>query len=404
MIVGLVSEQRLLRTPDGAVWSESGPTAAFFRRYLDVFSEVRVVARVREIDSAEAGLRRIDGDGVSVSSIPYYLGPWQFVRIMHRVRSAVRKSLPPQSAVILRVPSTLGNTVAPVLQANGRPYGVEVVGDPWDVFSAGTIRHPLRPFFRWWFPRAQRKQCASACACAYVTENALQRRYPGKPGAFSTHYSSIEMPRAAIVDSPRRFVGGDSQATRLVFVGSLSQLYKGPDVLLRAIADCARSGTRFHAVIIGDGRYRQQLEAETQALGLTRQVSFTGEIPGGEPVYRELDKADLFVLPTRTEGLPRALIEAMARGLPCVASSVGGIPELLAPEDMVPPGDVGTLAAKLCEVTVNPKRMNEMSKRNLERARCYSEDVLRQRRISLYRYIKKATEAWLLEVGGTSGP
>ncbi|GAB3976194.1 glycosyltransferase family 4 protein [Plantactinospora veratri] len=80
---------------------------------------------------------------------------------------------------------------------------------------------------------------------------------------------------------------------------------------------------------LGDGRYRPRLERLATDLGVRRQVHFTGTISAATEVRRQLDAADLFVMPSRTEGLPKALIEAMARGLPAVATSVGGIPELL---------------------------------------------------------------------------
>lgn len=58
------------------------------------------------------------------------------------------------------------------------PYGVEIIADPCDVFAPGSIKHPLRPFFRWWFPRDLSRVCQEACAAAFVTKEALQRRYP----------------------------------------------------------------------------------------------------------------------------------------------------------------------------------------------------------------------------------
>jgi len=103
----------------------------------------------------------------------------------------------------------------------------------------------------------------------------------------------------------------------------------------------------------------------------------------------------MFVLPSRVEGLPRAMIEAMARALPCIGSSVGGIPELLAPEDIVPPGDIKALADKIREVLSTPGRLEKMSARNLEHARQYSEDALRINRNRLYRHLKEITTNWL---------
>jgi glycosyltransferase involved in cell wall biosynthesis len=117
-------------------------------------------------------------------------------------------------------------------------------------------------------------------------------------------------------------------------------------------------------------------------------------VTAGEPVRRILDAADLFVLPSRTEGLPRALVEAMARGLPCVGSAVGGIPELLDDSELVPAGDPAFLAAKMHEVLRDPARMETMSRRNLAAALEYCGSAIADRRRSFYRHVREYTQSW----------
>jgi glycosyltransferase involved in cell wall biosynthesis len=89
------------------------------------------------------------------------------------------------------------------------------------------------------------------------------------------------------------------------------------------------------------------------------------------------------------------MIEAMARALPCVGSTAGGIPELLPEADMVPPGDAAALAAKLNEVLKDPARLARMSARNLEAAREYHVDKIRAKRLAFYTHVRESTEAWL---------
>ncbi len=108
----------------------------------------------------------------------------------------------------------------------------------------------------------------------------------------------------------------------------------------------------------------------------------------------ELDRADLFVLPSRQEGLPRAMLEAMARGASLHRVHGGGIPELLPAEDLVPPGDAQALAAKIREVVGDPERMARMSARNLAKAEEYRDEALRERRLAFYDHLRKRTEIW----------
>jgi glycosyltransferase involved in cell wall biosynthesis len=89
------------------------------------------------------------------------------------------------------------------------------------------------------------------------------------------------------------------------------------------------------------------------------------------------------------------MVEAMARGLPCIGSTAGGIPELLPAEDLVPPGNVAALSQKIHEVATDPARMERMAKRNLAKAREYSDGALQGRRTAFYAYLRQRTEQWL---------
>lgn len=395
MNVVVMLEHRFNSTPDGKVWTQTMFPHSFWKRYLEVFDHVRVVARVREVPSVLSDWKRADGEGVSFAAVPYYVGLSQYLQRARQVRRAAQNAVDANDAVILRVPSTIASCVQPMLHKIGHPYAVEVVGDPYDVFAPGSIRHPLRPFMRWLFPRKLQRDCAGACAAAYVTEHALQRRYPPGLNAFSTHYSSVELPDAAFTTLPR-IPQQDVSSFTLINVGTMDQLYKAQNVLIDAVAACVQEGLDLKLILLGNGKHKAELEAQAATLGLGKQVCFRGKLAAGEAVRAELDQADIFVLPSHQEGLPRAMIEAMARGLPCIGSSVGGIPELLPSEDMVPPGNVAALAQKIREIVADPKRMASMSARNLEKAQNYRDEFLRERRIKFYRYVREKTEAWLL--------
>lgn len=387
-------ENHFVRTPDGAVWTPAQLAYNFWIRYLAVFERVRVVARIRAVPSMPLDWKRADGESVSFADVPDYIGPRQYLQQAQQVKRAAINAVGANDAVILRLASQIATCIEPLLRRTGHPYGVEVVSDPFDTFAPGAIEHPLRPYFRWWFPRLLRRQCAGASAAAYVTEHALQHRYPSAPSAFSTYYSDVELPDSAFMSVPR-LSWQEAGMFTLINVGTLAQMYKAPDVLIDAVAACVQEGLDLKLILVGDGKHRQELEAQATALGLGERVCFLGQLPAGDAVRAQLDRTELFVLPSRAEGLPRAMIEAMARGLPCIGSTVGGIPELLPSEDMVPPGNVAALVHKIREVVTNPKRMARMSARNLEKAKEYREEGIRERRLAFYCYVREMTEAWL---------
>lgn len=362
--------------------------------YLSVFDHVRVVARARNVPSVPADWKRGDGEGVSLAPLPDYFGPWQYLPRAGEVKRAARNAVGARDAVILYSHGHISCSIEPLLRRTGHPYGVYVIGDPYDAFSPGALRHSLRPLFRWWFTRQLRRQVAGACAVAYLAESPLKRRYPPAPGAFVTHFSMCILPPESFVSAPR-LPRQDARTFVLIMVGTLTQLYKSPDVVIDAVAACTREGLDLKLVLVGDGKHRRELEARAAALGLGERVCFKGQLTAGESVRAELDKADLFVLPSRAEALGRAIVEAMARGLPCIGSTAGGIPELLPPDDIVPPGDVPALACKIREVLTNPARMALMAARNLEKAKQYSDEAVHDRRNTFYRYVRERTEAWL---------
>src|SRR4029077_4545824 len=126
------------------------------------------------------------------------------------------------------------------------------------------------------------------------------------------------------------------------------------------VSACVRKGMAIQLTIVGNGRCRAALDTGARERGIERDVRFTGRVPAGAPVREILDGADLFVLASKTEGLPRAMIEAMARGLPCIGSAVGGIPELLGASELVPRGNAAALAAKIEEVAMDFDRMTRI--------------------------------------------
>jgi len=394
MKVVVAVDHRFDRTPDGSVWTQTGFAHSYWSRYLSVFDEVTVVARVRDVPAVPSDWVRADGERVSLAPLPYYIGPWQYLLKAPQVQRAARDAVNGQDAVILYLSSQAANNVELQLRQTGYPYGVYVIADPYDVFAPGSVKNPLRPFFRWWFPRQLRRQCANATATAYITERALQRRYPPGQNTFSTYYSMAELSDTTCVSVPRSPRPAGSPLT-LIAVGTLAQLYKAPDAAIEAVAICVREGLDIKLVWVGDGKHRSEMEALATTLGLGERVCFRGQLTAGDAVRAELDRADLFIMPSHQEGLPRAMVEAMARALPCIGSTVGGIPELLSPEDLVPPGDAAALANKIREVATDRDRMARMSAGNLNKAKEYTDEVLQDRRIAFYRYLKEKTEAWL---------
>jgi glycosyltransferase involved in cell wall biosynthesis len=389
----LVATEQRFHQMEGRVVTAGPLGYAFWRRYLGVFNEVGVLARVHGNAASGDVFHDVTGPGVRVHALPAYVGPGAYLRSLPRLLRAVDAASREPSAVIVRAPSPLGALLLGRLRGGfRRAFGLEVVGDPLDVFRPGSVRHPLRIFFRYWFTAQLRRQCRQAAAIAYVTRRRLQARYPPRRGPspqLVTWCTSSDLPASTLVARARE-AGTFRPPFRLVTVASLEQPYKGVDVLIRAVDACRRRGFRLSLTVVGEGRERPVLEGLTRTLSLAHHVSFAGSVTPAD-VLAHLDASHLFVLASRTEGLPQAMIEAMARGLPCVGTNVGGIPELLAPTDLVPAGSASALAERLAGVLSAPQMLAAMSARNLETARQYTADVLSPQREAFYEAVRGAT-------------
>jgi glycosyltransferase involved in cell wall biosynthesis len=401
MNVTVLSEVRFSRAPDNSVWADAAPYESW-ARYLDEFDGVTIVGREQLHATPRHSMTRVDGPGVELRGVPHYIGWKQFLWKWREVRKPLQMVIRRPGAIILRLGSLLALVIQRPLLKSRRPYGVEVVGDPWDTFSSGAVDIPMRSVVRHVLSRSQRRLCTEAAGAAYVTEKFLQSRYPclrrqwaasdvsvDELGTFTTHYSSIELTPADFRMKPRVFE--PRGLLKVVTVGSLAQRYKGVDVLIRALERMAVLGHRCELTVIGDGRYLGELKALARTLKVV--VRFRSHLLRHE-VMGELDRADVFVLASRTEGLPRALIEAMARGLPCIATRVGGIPELLDDRVLCAPGSAESLADRICALVTGRLDPSEHSLRNFRRAKDFREELLRPRRREFYRWIRLATEQW----------
>ena len=399
--VVIALEHRFLGTPDGAVWTDGSYARPFWDRYLAAFEAVTILARVRRVDRPAPRWRRVDDPVVGVHAVPDYQGPEQYLQRRSSIRSAVLGAVGQDAAFILRVPGHIGTIAASMLAERGRLFSLEVVGDPWDGFAPRASRHPLRAFFRWWFSRALRLQCARAANVLYVTQHYLQRRYPprvardGQAVPTSLGVSDVELSESAFATSGRPVRDLSTRPVRVASIGAMNQPYKGFAELITAVAACRSEKLDLQLTLVGDGPLRPQLEQQAHSLGIGEHVRFVGQLPAGQAVREELDRADIYVQASLVEGLPRALVEAMGRGCPCIATEVGGIPELLSAEFLVAPRRPAQLAAAIKALACNSERQREASKRNIETARTFGEENLAPRRLAFHRAVIATHRAWM---------
>jgi len=237
-------------------------------------------------------------------------------------------------------------------------------------------------FFDWVVPAATLRRADRVIALTKIEARNLQRL-----GVPATRIRII--PNG--VDMAEFTAGGDPRETgydpEILFVGRCYPRQKGLEHLIRALG-LLMSAWGPHLTIVGeDWGGVGPLQAMASDLGIDKQVTFTGALPRTE-VIRAYKSADVFVLPSLFEPFGIVLLEAMAAGLPVVASRVGGIPEVV--EDgrtgfLVPPGDPEALAQALERLFSDRELRRDMGREGRLTASRYSWDRITTEVVAVYR-------------------
>jgi glycosyltransferase involved in cell wall biosynthesis len=201
-------------------------------------------------------------------------------------------------------------------------------------------------------------------ACSREVAKVMGRRYPGPwKGRLRTIPNGIDVARFDVSRSrARRELGLEENTRVVVTIGRLSE-QKGHSVLLHALSRLLARHPETTLLIVGEGPLRPRLERLAEELRLAERVRFLGV---RSDVPRVLAASDVFALSSLWEGLPMVMLEAMAARVPCVATSVGGIPEAMRNRDeglLVPPNDAEALAAALTECLENDDMAGRLAKR-----------------------------------------
>ncbi len=149
---------------------------------------------------------------------------------------------------------------------------------------------------------------------------------------------------------------------KMAFVGRISP-EKGLDLLLDACSALKKEGVNFFLMIAGDGPLKSDMEERTRDLGLADNVRFLGFRSDAPAIT---SAADVFLLPSLTEGIPLVVLESMAVGTPVIASMVGGVPDLIKNREtgyLFSPGNIEELAECIRNVYKNRSQARQMSER-----------------------------------------
>ncbi|MDW8130620.1 MAG: glycosyltransferase [Bryobacterales bacterium] len=232
-------------------------------------------------------------------------------------------------------------------------------------------------------PRFERKFWLAARLCHRVVAVSRSAAERLAVAAWARADKLVLIPNGAPAPAPPppgTSPAGRTDAFTLISVGRLHRVKDYP-TLLRAVAPAAVELPALRLLVLGDGPERERLESLANALGLAGHVRFLGV---QRDVGRWLASADAFVLASISEGLPLALIEALAAGLPAIVTDVGGMPEVVrccGSGIVVPPAQPEALAGAIVALARDPARLRSLSE---AARRCYAAHFTLDRMVADY--------------------
>ncbi|MEA3199858.1 MAG: alpha-maltose-phosphate synthase [Thermoplasmata archaeon] len=336
----------------------------------------------------------VDGVRVARHRATRLLGAWTYMPAMPR---ALREAA--KDADVLHAHSYGYHQTVAAAQAS-RATGTPLVftphfHPPWSM-EGGAARRALRKAFDPTLGRRVVRQAARVIGVSRGEMDEMKAHLPldeAKVRIVPNGFDAERYQTKPSGEGVRHRLGLAPDTPLVVFAGRLAS-NKGLQHLVPAFARAAKGHLNTHLILAGEDQgWRERLEAMAKDLGVADRVRFTGHLP--DEGYREtLAAADVFVLPSEWEAFGIVLLEAMACGVPCIATRVGGAPEVV--EDartglLVRYGDVPALAGAIEQLLANPERARAMGEAGRRRAMAsFSWDAVARKTLDVYREVVRS--------------
>ena len=366
---------------DGKDYYTRGPlNQEKFNEYMKYFGNMTVVSRQEDSEGKNkvfaVSKNKIQGvNFITVNS--------NYKGMIGKVKEQVKST----EFAIVRLPSFIGITALHYLKKYNKKYMIEVVGCAFDAFwNYGNIQGKMIAPIMYILNRYYIKNAENVL---YVSNEFLQKRYPNKKNSIGCSDVNIDTILEEILEKRIKKIENKKKngIIKIGLIGSLNVKYKGHEIAIKAISKLKdKYDIELHFLGAGDKENWKDL---IKKCNVEKNVIFNGTLPSGQEVYNWMDKLDIYIIPSSTEGMPRALIEAMSRACPCIGSDVGGIPELLEKNMIIKRKSYINLMNKIDYLLENKQEMIRNAKHNFEKSKEFKKDVLKGKRDNFIKLIYK---------------
>ena len=372
MKLGFVFDTKFVEF-DGNFYSVNLSSKVLTDRYLNVFDELVVIGRSKKVKNNPTGKLTISNSDNIKFKCMEDASPLKRVLSFNRYSAFINEALSDCDAVICR-----GWRGTSICRKLGKPYLVEVVNCAWDSYwnhgFLGKLVAPIMYLLR-------RISTKKAPYVQYVTSQFLQKRYPTNGKSIGVSDVSLqENTGQSVLDARLNKIRNKLDGEKIIIgtAGAVDVPFKGQRFVIKAIAKLKQQGySNFEYQIAGSGN-TEKLKKLAQKLNVSDQVVFKGSIVHDE-IFNWLDTLDIYIQPSLQEGLPRAMIEAMSRGLPCYGTKTGGIPELINSSCVCSSNKFISRKLSAFLLTHTTSKAMKLAIENYNKAKNYNRDVLKRK-------------------------
>lgn len=372
----------LYKDIDG-VYCSSTITNEMLSRFFTVIDELFIVIRVFEISDkyCDANLYPLNTNHMRIIEAENMLTPVGMLIKKSLFEKKVQRLVEQSDMIFARMPSITSNSVLKIARRLKKPYLVEVGGCAWDSYWNHSIYGKILAGYVFW---EERKYVAHADFATYVTKKFLQERYPNKRRTINASNVYLNPIKDSFLDE--RIDKICRMDLKNVVIGqavnSIDVRYKGEQYIIRAMPILKKRGIHITYQITGSGN-GTFLKNQAKRYGVELDIQLMGTMNKDE-LCEWYKSIDLYAQPSKQEGLPRSVIEAMSTGCPAVGSNIAGIPELLDQDCLFDP-DNNKEIVEVIEYILNRDVLLEKAKINFNRAKEYNLKDIEAKRQKLFK-------------------
>jgi Glycosyltransferase len=352
-----------------------------FERYFCVADELEIVTRIEDISSLDKqnAMDELVLNNISITSCPDLASFTSLIRNYRLAYKIIEKSVKRSDFVVIRLGSVLGFICFDICKKYEKKHMIEVVSCAWDAYWNYSLKGKLIAPVAYIIMRSCVKRASYAI---YVTSEFLQKRYPTKGKNIACSNVELNEVDDSILEKRKKKIY--SNMNKKYVLGTAAGLdvkYKGQQYVIEAISILKKRGVNnveYQLVGSGSGKF---LKSEIDKKKVQDNVHILGQ-KKHEDIFGWMDNLDIYIQPSRQEGLPRSIIEAMSRGLPVLGANTAGIPELLPREciflnNVSEPRQIANMIEKLIS---DEGRLIAYAETNYRESNKYKREILQKRR------------------------